>query len=524
MRNWVRLFLKIFFSASIICAQLPAPGAVSEDRSADGRIRRGEHVVVVVWDGMRPDFISAQYTPTLWKLAQSGVFFRRHHSVYPSATVVNGTALMTGVYPNHSGILANHAYRPDIDAKKSVDVENVAVVRKGDEVSAGKYVGASTLPEILHEHGKNSVVATAKTVGLLFDRHADGRSGKDVFAGQSIPHDATVEIVKALGAFPPATEPARRDEWTTKALTEFLWKDGVPGFSLLWLSEPDDTEHRTAPGDPAAIAAIKSSDENLARVLAALDQRQARSTTDVFVVSDHGFSTIARSIDVRKILRDAGFDAVTEFASEAKPGQIMIAGNGGTVMFYVIGHDEGMTRKLVEFLEQTDFAGMIFSKNPMPGAIRLEDARIDDEHAADVVMAFRWREDKNQFGAQGMIDADWQRAAGKGTHATLSDTDMHNILIAAGPDFQKGLTSDLPSGNVDLAPTVLRVFGIAGARMDGRALTEAMTSPEKPEPSSGTAVVGNTLPSGKWNQVLKYSQVGSTIYFEAGNGGFTRSP
>ena len=503
---------------------MPPASAASEDRSAEGRIRRGEHVVVVVWDGMRPDFISPQYTPTLSKLAQSGVFFRHHHSVYPSATIVNGTALMTGVYPNHSGILANHAYRPDIDAKKSVDVEDAAVVRKGDEVSDGKYVGASTLPEILHENGKSSAIATAKTVGLLFDRHADGGRGKDIFAGQSIPHDAIAEVVKALGPFPSATEPARRDEWTTKALTEFLWKDRVPDFSLLWLSEPDDTEHRTAPGDPAAIAAIKSSDENVGRVLAALDQHQARSTTDVFVVSDHGFSTIARSIDVRKILRDAGFDAVTEFTSDAKPGQIVIAGNGGTVLFYVIGHGEGVTRKLVEFLEQTDFAGMIFSKNPMPGAIRLEDAKIDDEHAADVVMAFRWREDKNQFGVEGMIDADWQRAAGKGTHATLSATDMHNILIAAGPDFQKGLTSDLPSGNVDLAPTILRVLSIPGPRMDGRVLTEAMISPETPKSSTGTTVAGNTLSSGKWKQVLKYSQVGSTIYLDAGNGGFAHLP
>src|SRR6266850_2576500 len=75
---------------------------------------RDRHVVVVVWDGMRPDFVSEQNTPTLWKLAQSGVTFRNHHSVYPSATIVNGTALNTGVYASRSGILANHDYRPEI--------------------------------------------------------------------------------------------------------------------------------------------------------------------------------------------------------------------------------------------------------------------------------------------------------------------------------------------------------------------------------------------------------------------------
>ncbi len=69
-------------------------------------------VVVVVWDGMRPDFVSEQNTPTLWKFARDGVTFRNHHAVYPSATMVNGTAMVTGVYPGKNGIIANHAYRP----------------------------------------------------------------------------------------------------------------------------------------------------------------------------------------------------------------------------------------------------------------------------------------------------------------------------------------------------------------------------------------------------------------------------
>src|ERR1700752_3320456 len=63
------------------------------------------HVVIVVWDGMRPDFVNEQNTPALWKLARVGVTFRYHHAVYPSATMVNGTALVTGVYPSKNGII-----------------------------------------------------------------------------------------------------------------------------------------------------------------------------------------------------------------------------------------------------------------------------------------------------------------------------------------------------------------------------------------------------------------------------------
>src|SRR6187399_590598 len=66
---------------------------------------KDRHVVVIVWDGMRPDFVTERNTPTLWKLSREGVTFRQHHSVYPTATDINGAAIATGVYPNRNGLL-----------------------------------------------------------------------------------------------------------------------------------------------------------------------------------------------------------------------------------------------------------------------------------------------------------------------------------------------------------------------------------------------------------------------------------
>jgi arylsulfatase A-like enzyme len=493
------------------------------------------HVLVVVWDGMRPDFVGQENTQALLKLANEGVVFRNHHAVYPSATNVNGTALVTGVYPGHSGVIANHEYRPKIDREHSIDIEIPAVVEKGDKFSDGKYISFPTIAELIQRAGGRTVIAAAKTVGLLLDRHpfdsAALRSGRVVdhgrgkncvtlFAGKSLPREALAPIADALGPFPSAH--LQQDVWTTKALTDVLWKDSMPAFSVLWLGEPDLTQHESAPGAPPALAAIKSSDKNLATVLSALDRQGARDTTDVFVVSDHGFSTIELSVDLRKILNDAGFTARTEFTDEPKPGDIMLAGNGGSVLFYVIGHDAAVTRRLVEFLQQTDFAGVIFTKEPMPGTFDLDQAKIASQHAPDVVMAFRWNDSKNPFGIPGMIDADWQRKAGKGTHATLSRFDMHNTLIVAGPDFRRGQVDDLPTGNVDLAPTILRILGIAAPQMDGRILSEAIVNSDMPrlKPESKTIEAAKDFPSGTWRQSLQISRVGSTIYLDEGNGAF----
>jgi arylsulfatase A-like enzyme len=250
-----------------------------------------------------------------------------------------------------------------------------------------------------------------------------------------------------------------------------------------------------------------------------------RDTTDVFVVSDHGFSTIRRSIDLRKILSGAGCNAKTEFDDEPKPGDIMLVGNGGSVLFYVIGHDATLTRRLVEFLQQSDFAGVIFTKQGLPGTFHLNDAKIDNPHAPDVVMAFRWNDSKNQFGTPGMIDADWQRAAGEGTHATLSRFDMHNTMIASGPDFRRGQTDDLPTGNVDLAPTILHILGIkAPQEMDGRVLSEAMAGgnqvPAAGKMETKTIEAKKDFSAGSWRQSLRISRVGTTIYLDEGNGSF----
>ena len=150
---------------------------------------------------------------------------------------------------------------------------------------------------------------------------------------------------------------------------------------------------------------------------------------------------------------------------------------------------------------------------------------IQNDHAPDVVMAFRWNDSKNQFGVPGMIDADWQRAAGKGTHATLSRFDMHNTLIAAGPDFRRGEADDLASGNIDLAPTILRILGITSLRqLDGRILSEAMTNSDPatatPKPENKTIEATKAFPNGSWHQSLQISRVGSTIYLDQGSGAF----
>ena len=491
-------------------------------------------VVVVIFDGMRPDFITEKHAPTLWKLRGEGVYFQNHHSIYPTATHVNGTAIATGAYPDRSGLMANREFRYGIRQDRPVDTSAVDVIERGDQMSEGKYLALPTVAEAVRAAGGTVTVAGSKSIAILQDRKADWTTalatiGNDVitvFAAAPLPFALRDQTQQLLGPFrvQPDQTNASRNGYVTRALTKVLWAKGVPDFSFLWLSEPDLAQHEFAPGSEAALAAIKSSDDNLATILRTLENKQLRESTNVFVVSDHGFSTITQAVDIPELLHQAGFETGVKFKGRPQKGQVLVVPNGGTSLFYVMGHYPLITRGLVRWLQRSDFAGVIFSREPMEGTFDLKTIRIETRFGPDVVVAMRWSDRANQFGVPGEIMADAKRGVGQGTHASLSKYDVHNILVAAGPDFRRGAITTLPSGNIDLAPTIFHLLNLKPAeKFDGRILSEALIStPEAPSARAETETLEATrdFPSGQWKQYLRISRFGDTTYFDEGNGAF----
>jgi arylsulfatase A-like enzyme len=101
---------------------------------------------------------------------------------------------------------------------------------------------------------------------------------------------------------------------------------------------------------------------------------------------------------------------------------------------------------------------------------------------------------------------------------------MHNTLVAAGPDFREGFIDETPSGNVDVAPTILKILGVKSPRpMDGRVLSEALVAPEANPPKVETKELRAqaTLPAGEWQQTLTVSEVNGVRYLDEGTGQFT---
>jgi arylsulfatase A-like enzyme len=349
-----------------------------------------------------------------------------------------------------------------------------------------------------------------------------------VYEGSALPPSVESGLERQLGDFPAIAadqDKFARDAWTTGALIGPLWRDGLPPYSLLWLAEPDFSQHATGPGSPQSMAAIRSSDANLGRLLANLDERGLRGDTDVLVVSDHGFSTISSKVDVAVELSLAGFDAKRAVLGGLSRGEVLVVSNGGSSLLYVGAHDPEISRRLASFLEIQPWTGVVFSREGFDGTFRLEEAHIDAPEAPDLVVSLQWSRAASVRGVPGLQTSDLSPSAEKvGNHASLSPYDMHNTLIAAGPDFRRGVTDTLPSGNTDLAPTILWILGLGdeAARMDGRVLAEALTGRAPPLHSYEIRrlTARRATSGGAWAQYLQVSEVNGVRYLDEGNGAF----
>ena len=105
------------------------------------------HLLIVV-DGLRPDYVTADVMPNLTALGKRGVVFNRHHSVYPTVTRVNASSISTGAYPETHGLLGNSVFFPNVDPAKFLDTadrDHLLAIAKAE----GRLLTAPTLGESL---------------------------------------------------------------------------------------------------------------------------------------------------------------------------------------------------------------------------------------------------------------------------------------------------------------------------------------------------------------------------------------
>ena len=216
-------------------------------------------VLLVSVDGLRPTDITPAQMPVLNALGDAGVRADGMRPSFPALTFPNHYALVTGLRPDHHGIVHNTMHDATLGSFRTASREAVG--------TAGWWGGVP-------------VWVSAERAGL--------RTATMFWPGS----EAAIHGVR------PHTWRAYADDTRAadNAATVIAWlavpASQRPRFATLYLDQVDEASHEHGPDSPQAQAARTEVDAALGELLHSLQQRGLHDAVNLVVVSDHGFASV----------------------------------------------------------------------------------------------------------------------------------------------------------------------------------------------------------------------------------------
>jgi predicted AlkP superfamily pyrophosphatase or phosphodiesterase len=243
-------------------------------------VHRPPALILISIDGFRPDYLDRDITPNLSALARDGVRGSIHPS-FPSLTFPNHYTLVTGLRPEHHGIVDNTFEDPALSDKPfSMYSKDLVTDRRWWDQGEPLWVTA-------RNQGLNT--ATMFWPGSEAPIHGVRPNEWKPF-DKKMPSAARVDQVLAWLAAPPATRPR---------------------FVTLYFDIVDTAGHHGGPGSQEANKAIADVDTAIGRLVSGL-KSQGQEDTNIIVVADHGMADVGpdRVVYLDDLLPVSSFRAV----------------------------------------------------------------------------------------------------------------------------------------------------------------------------------------------------------------------
>ena len=332
--------------AAVACAAVLAalfPFALGAPVTAQGTATH--NVILFVPDGLRASMVDAQTAPEMYALEHAGVTFSNPHSIFPTFTTANASAMATGHKLGDTGDFSNTIFSgyplPPVGLSRTPFLENDPVLLDIDEHFDGNYLNEETILAAAHAAGYGTASVGKLGPVAIFDAGdkngtqaivIDDSTGNVNASGTSIAWPLPQDVKDALAAATGGNAAPKRgsdpgqngnpgdathtgatvanvvqQNWfvdaATKVVLPRLKAAGKPFVLVFWSRDPDGTQHnqgdspgKLVPGinGPTSLASIKNADDDLHALRQALGESGLAATTDVIVVADHGFSTISK--------------------------------------------------------------------------------------------------------------------------------------------------------------------------------------------------------------------------------------
>ena len=217
-------------------------------------------LLLISIDALRADYLGKGDTPNLDRLAREGVRAEWMNPSYPALTFPNHFTLVTGLRPDHHGVVHNTMRENGLGDFRVASLEAV-----GD----GRWWRA----EPIWVSAEKAHLPTAIWAWPGGAAQIDG-----VRPTRWKPYDESVSAAR------------RADEvaaWLQEPVTT------RPRFAALYLEIVDDAGHDFGPDAPQTRAAVREMDTAIGRLLDALASKRLLDRINLIVVSDHGMATVA---------------------------------------------------------------------------------------------------------------------------------------------------------------------------------------------------------------------------------------
>jgi phosphonoacetate hydrolase len=435
---------------------------------------KAARVVVVVFDGLRPDMVTPDRMPALAAFADQGLWFREARSVFPSVTRVATSSIASGAPPAVHGVVGNAFLFPEVTREHVFDTTSpddlaLARARLGDGL-----VTAETLGDRLAAAGLSFAVVHTGSAGSAYCINpraaAHGHWTYSVQGERHTPTPAAVREVMERFGEPPARRLPRSTEmdYAARVFTDHVLHSLKPDVALVWFAEPDTSFHYLMLDSADARTVMGTVDAAFARILAAVQSAPDAAGTAIIVASDHGQISNRGAVAMDALLTAAGHPAAMAAERRLDHAKVAVTG-GGMGEIRVLDGDRDRRDAIARWLMTRDEIGMVFtaSDDPVRGAVegtfstRL--VALDHARGPDLVYVLRSSSETDPYGLPGLcLVTAGDVPVGGGMHGGLNRHELNTVLILGGAAARPG-RNDAPVGIVDIAPTILDFVGVAPA-------------------------------------------------------------
>lgn len=217
-------------------------------------------LLLVSIDGYRHDYLDRGLSPALAQLARDGVQAASMQPAFPSLTFPNHYSLVTGLRPDHHGVVSNTMFDAQLGRFSLGSPRAISDGRWWD--------GGVPLWETARQHGlRSATMFWPGSEAAIRGHHPNYWKPFDA----KVSADQRVDQVLAWLDLPAAQRPS---------------------FLTLYFDDVDHAGHIYGPDSAPLDDALRTTDAALARLLRGLQQRGLYGRINLIVLSDHGMASV----------------------------------------------------------------------------------------------------------------------------------------------------------------------------------------------------------------------------------------